>query len=88
MIITDDSLDAETENNISQCLKNKKLNFWHWIHNVWLITDNDYPENELKNAIRHVLPNGILLLFKIEKDNLTGFAPKDSANWLIDNWKK
>ncbi|TNG94027.1 hypothetical protein FHQ28_05445 [Pasteurellaceae bacterium USgator11] len=89
IIIVDDDIQAAEEDKITKFLQAKKSNFWHWVHNVWLI--NDEQENftivEIRESIK-LIHNDTILVFRVDDGKLSGYAPTESGKWLRDYWNE
>lgn len=87
IIIVDDDIDAVAEDKITNFFQAKKADFWHWIHNVWLIVSDDFSLVEIRESLR-LVHNGSVLVFRIDDGKLSGYAPTESSSWLRKYWNE
>jgi hypothetical protein len=87
----------EAEKAIVAFLKRHGVSWWHWLRNVWLVSDSEgkLSAKEIRDGIREILPgvnSFVIQLNSDGSDTWSGFGPKsddkDMFSWIHKNWKK
>ncbi|HXP50751.1 MAG TPA: hypothetical protein VN922_12390 [Bacteroidia bacterium] len=77
-------------------LNSFKVGWWHWLNNVWLISDvnGKLTETEIRDKAMALFTGQNLIVLRIDQttDSWAGFGPnngeKNMFPWLKDYWKK
>jgi len=87
----------EGEKAIVAFMKRHQVGWWHWLKNVWLVSD---PEGKLsaqgiRDGIKEILPGVHSLVIQLNSDGSetwSGYGPKSEGRnmfpWIHKNWKK
>lgn len=70
--------------------KQHGIGWWHWVDNVWLISDGSGQITSigLRDEIRKIVgPKPTIIVMKISEADWTGYATKDSHDWFRSTWK-
>ncbi|KGQ29859.1 MULTISPECIES: hypothetical protein [Gallibacterium] len=87
IIIVNDDINAESEDKITRFFQAKKANFWHWVHNVWIVVSDNFSLIEIRESIR-LIHSGTVLVFRMDDGKLSGYAPAKSGDWLREYWNE
>ena len=93
-IVALDKSSKEQNQIFVQFCKEKKVGYWHWLSNLWLITttSEEFSAKWLRSKLREIYPNIHLMVFEISKegDTWAGFGPnsedRNMFNWLKTTW--
>lgn len=90
--INGDITNLEDE-NFSKFLKEKKVGWWHWLSNTWLIVDtqNKINAKDLRDKAKEVYNNKYNLIIDVTSNTWFGFGPngtdKNMFKWIKENWE-
>jgi len=90
------SSTVDQDQELIKFLDLEKLDYWHWLSNMWLVVDIDGKKNasELSDSLMSIYTgeNVIVLELDATSDSWSGFGPKgESKNmftWLHEKWEK
>jgi len=96
-IVALDSCTPEQSDAITQYFKDKNVGWWHWLTNLWLVSDSkgQFKASDIRNALKEIAPGVYTMVLEIRKDGDTwsglgpGLGPgeKDMFKWIRNNWK-
>jgi hypothetical protein len=87
----------ESEKALTEFFTNYGLGWWHWITNVWLVSDPNgrLTTSEIVDGIVRILPgirNLVIELGIDGSDAWSGVGPKEEKNnmfkWIQEQWNK
>ena len=95
-VVAVDSATKEYNDAFRDYLKSQGLGWWHWLTNVWLLSDSAgcLAAQDIRDALRDYYPGVHTLVIELGEtgDTWSGFGPKsDNKNmfkWLYENWTK
>lgn len=95
-VVCFDSLDVNQSKSITMLLKNKQLGWWHWIDNVWFITDSGgrFSASEIRDLLKPIAPKDRMVVLEINEqgDTWAGVRANDPENkmftWFKETWNK
>lgn len=95
-VVCFDSLDVNQSKSITTLLKEKQLGWWHWIDNVWFITDSSgrFSASKIRDLLKPVAPNDRMVVLEINEqdDTWAGVRANDPENkmftWFKETWNK
>lgn len=87
IIIVDDDIQAEAEDKITHFFQAKNANFWHWVHNVWIVIGDTFSITEIRESLR-LIHTGTVLVFRVDEGKLSGYAHTESSKWLREHWNE
>jgi len=90
IICVDDS-SKEQQDALTQFLKDKKVGYWHWFSDVWLMTDpqRKWTASQLRNELESLLPAAHKLILQIDGESTwSGFGKTKMFDWLKQTWSK
>jgi hypothetical protein len=69
-----------------------KYAYWHWISNVWLLTDTNHYSQEsaagLRDRIKEAAPGLNFTAFEVQPHDWAGFSDPKWGEWLNQFWKQ
>jgi hypothetical protein len=95
-VIAVNSANAAQQEALVQFFKDQKVGWWHWLSNLWLVTDSrgQLSAASIRGTLKQILPgvHTVVLELNDEGDTWAGFGPntenKSMFKWLKDHWKK
>ena len=95
-VVCFDSIDDEKSKNITACLKENGLGWWHWIDNVWFVTDprGKFSAVKIRDMLRNYAEDERMVVLEINQDGDTwaGVRAKDPDEkmfkWFVNTWNK
>ncbi len=92
-VIGTESLTVEQEKSFIEYLEGKRLGWWHWLPNFWLITGDNAPESSaIRDKLNDLASGKHLLVVEVNPVTWAGFGPgtaeRNMFNWLNRMWKR
>lgn len=95
-VVCFDGLDINQSKSVTILLKDKGLGWWHWIDNVWFVTDSSgkFNASKLRDLLKAVAPNERLVVLEINEsgDTWAGIRANDPEDkmftWFKETWNK
>jgi len=95
-VVCFDTLDNEKSKEITSAIKEKGLGWWHWIDNLWFITDSRgrFSAVEIRDLLKPFAPNERMIVLEINEkgDTWAGVRANDPEEkmftWFKDTWNK
>jgi hypothetical protein len=81
--------NAEERNAITDHLKAKGWQVWHWFEDVWLTVDelDESSPRELREELRSLIDERtFILIMAVEPVAFSGFGSKQGWTWMRGNW--
>jgi hypothetical protein len=85
----------ENERSITDLFSNKGLGWWHWLKNIWLISDPNgtLSATAVRDSISQILPATHSLVIEIDNNGVDTWAARGTNaeqmfSWLHKNWTK
>lgn len=92
IVSIDGSITNQENKNFNEFLKSKKVRWWHWLSNTWLIVDSSDSLNseELCNKSIEIFDNRRNIILDISSKKWSGYGPQeeneDMFKWFDKNW--
>ena len=94
-IVLIDAKISRDEKKFLSWIKSEKLGWWHWIDNVWLLTNNKghLQASQIRDKLHEVFGGRNLVIELTDSsDTWSGRGPKrENSNmfkWIHDNWNR
>jgi hypothetical protein len=91
-IIAVNSVNPVADKAFITFLKATKLGWWHYINNVWLISDKKekLESKVLRDKVVEIYSAKYCIVIEIgdDRDTWSGFGAKGMFDWLKLHWKK
>jgi hypothetical protein len=86
-----ESMTAEQEKSFLEYIRDKRMGWWHWIPNLWLITGSDAVGcSDIRDKLMNLAPAKNTLVLAVNPVTWAGFGPKsdkrDMFRWLNRTW--
>ena len=87
-------MSVEQTRAFADYLGEKGYGWWHWLHGMWLITDEseELEAETLRDKLNEIVPEGRNLVVMVEEKEWAGFGPStkksDMFKWIQDEWDK
>ena len=91
ILITNPADQDLVTNYIQRLHKQHGVGWWHWVDNVWLISDRlgQIASIGLRDEIRKIVGSeATILVFQVSEADWTAYAPKGSHDWFRESWDK
>ena len=89
-ILVIDNPTKVQQNAVTNFFKNRRLGYWHWFSDIWLLTDsrNTWTAASIRDKVKELAPGTRLLVFMLEgNDTWSGFGKTGMFKWLHNTWK-
>lgn len=90
-VVIADKLTAQQQDALTNFVKAKGWNFWHWFESTWLL--HDVPESITSKQIAEeidatpLLSGKSIIAMKVSGPiDYWGRSPKESWDWMQENW--
>ena len=95
-VICFDALDINQSKSVTALLRKEKLGWWHWIDNVWFVTDSSgqFSAAKVRDLLKPLAPKVRLVVLEINEkgDTWAGIRADDPENkmftWFAETWNK
>lgn len=95
-IICINNSTKDQEEEFIEFLRGKKVLWWHWLTNTWLVIDSEGKLNAsyLRGHIVKIFKQEHSIVFELKnnEDTWAGFGPngldRNMFKWIKENWKK
>lgn len=90
-ILVIDNPTKEQQNAVTNFFKNRRLGYWHWLSDVWLLTDsrNTWTATSIRDKVKELVPGTRLLVFSIGSGTTwAGSGKTEMFKWLHNTWKR
>ena len=95
-IICFDNLSKEQSSKITEYLKDSGYGWWHWISDVWFVTDNKDRTSaaKLRDEMKKLIKSKKMVIIELNENNDTWAGvtindpEKKMFKWLHNSWKK